>query len=113
MESGEQHRLTFSYLNLKEDSAMNVSTQDAIYNWLSIQVVVEKRPTDKAAKETAEFFYEILKEDYQINNIEYIVTEDKYIVNYLINGEKKSMEYPIEYMEVILNQIESNSEQFE
>lgn len=92
---------------------MKVSVQDAIHNWLSIQVVVDQRPSDEAAKETAQFFYEILKEDYQITEIEYIVTEERYIVTYLQNEEIKSKEYPVDYVEVILNQIESNPDQFQ
>lgn len=92
---------------------MKISTQDAIYNWLSIQVVVDLRPNDKAALETAQLFYEILEEDYQITQAIYSVTVDKYNVSYLQNGVKKLKEYPVDYVEVILSQIESNPEQFQ
>jgi hypothetical protein len=92
---------------------MKVSTQDAIYNWLSIQVVVNQRPKDEAALETAELFYEILEEDYQITQVNYLVTNEKYIVSYLQNGQTKSKEYPVDYVEVILNQIECNPEYFQ
>lgn len=91
---------------------MKISTQDAIYNWLSIQVVVVQRPKDEAAIETAQLFYDILEEDYQITQANYSVINEKYIVSYLQNGVINSKEYPVDYVEVLLDQIESNPEQF-
>ena len=43
------------------------SLQDALYNWLTIYVVAQARPDDMAAQETASFFYEILRHDFQIS----------------------------------------------
>ena len=45
------------------------SIQDALYNWLTIKVVCEERPEDKAARETEIMFLAILKEDFNVSDI--------------------------------------------
>ena len=37
--------------------------EDALFNWLQIQVVAEARPDDRSALDTAAFFAQLLLED--------------------------------------------------
>ena len=41
------------------------SVQDAIYNWLTIKVVIDHRPEDTAAKETVLWFENTLQEKFR------------------------------------------------
>lgn len=85
--------------------AMNL--QDAIYNWLSIKVVCEERPNDNAAKETYEFFNEVLEEDHKINKIEVKEEGPWYIVDYVQNGEAGTKQYPKELVDALLVSIQT------
>ncbi len=93
---------------------MKMSLQDALSNWLSIQLVVELRTDDEAAKETADWFVEILLEDYQVTKPRYQYDEESemYQVFYFQDNDEKSKQYPSDYAEVILRQIKENPEQF-
>lgn len=83
------------------------SLQDAFYNWLSIKVVSDARPNDKAAKETLEHFEVVLKEDHKIEEVVRLEhNEDLYFVYYLLNGEEKSMRFPKDLIDFMLNAME-------
>lgn len=43
--------------------------EDAIFNWLSMKVLVKKCPEDRAAIETEKLFMEILEKDFQVSVI--------------------------------------------
>ncbi|KYD07304.1 hypothetical protein [Saccharococcus caldoxylosilyticus] len=90
------------------------SLQDALYNWLTIYVVAQARPDDMAAQETASFFYKILRHDFQITELQ--VNKDgageMYIVHYERNGEKQMARFPVELIDVMLEQIEKNPEKY-
>jgi hypothetical protein len=90
------------------------SLQDALYNWLTIDVVAQARPDDMAAQETASFFYEILRNDFQITELK--VNKDgageMYIVHYKRNGEEQVARFPAELIEVMLKQMEMNPEKY-
>jgi hypothetical protein len=90
------------------------SLQDALYNWLTIYVVAQARPDDMAAQETAFFFYEILRNDFQITGLEVNKDEagEMYIVHYERNGEKQAAQFPVELIDVMLKQIENNPEKY-
>lgn len=89
------------------------SLQDAIYNWLTIRVVLDCRPNDLAAAETEKMFLDILKNDHSLENIS--VTNDlmMYYVNYEQNGEQKMHRFPRDMVEVMLKQINNAPERYE
>ncbi|WP_048602610.1 hypothetical protein [Rubeoparvulum massiliense] len=55
----------------------------ALLNWLQISVVVVARPDDQSAQETQRFFREVLREDFQIQEIKYERDPIQYTVHYL------------------------------
>lgn len=89
------------------------SLQDAIYNWLTIRVVLDYRPDDLAAIETEKMFLDILKNEHSLANI--TVTKDlmMYYVNYEQNGEQKMHRFPRDMVEVMLKQINRDPEKYE
>lgn len=84
---------------------MNID--DAIYNWLSIKLVAEAREDDLAAKDTFDFFSDILSEDHRIREIEVMKEDGWYIVDFTIDGVEQQKQYPSELIEALLLQIES------
>lgn len=89
------------------------SLQDAIYNWLTIKVVLDFRPDDLAAAETEKMFLDILKNEHLLTDI--TVTKDlmMYYVNYEQSGEQKMHRFPRELVEVMLRQINREPEKYE
>jgi hypothetical protein len=88
------------------------SLQDALYNWLTIYVVAEARPDDMAAQETASFFYGILRNDFQITELEVARDGEFYTVRYERNGEKQAARFPVELIDVMLKQMEKDPEKY-
>ncbi|MBU8906732.1 hypothetical protein [Desertibacillus haloalkaliphilus] len=82
---------------------MNI--QDAIYNWLSIKVVADARPDDDAARDTYEFFDEMLTNDLEIEKVEITQDDVLYYVHYWIAGEEHKKQYPIELIDALLDSI--------
>ncbi len=89
------------------------SLQDTLYNWLTIKVVCDARPDDSAAKETKDLFEKALSEDLGVTDIEVNKEDPMYFVSYTINGEQKKQRYPIELIDIMLNQINENPERYE
>lgn len=89
------------------------SVQDALYNWLTIKVVSEARPEDSAARETKELFEKILREDHGIYDLDISMDETMYQVAYTVNGESKTSRFPIELINVLLNQINEQPERYQ
>ncbi|MCQ6279801.1 hypothetical protein [Bacillus sp. EB600] len=89
------------------------SLQDALYNWLTIKVVCDARPEDSAAKETKDLFEKVLSEDHGVADIEVNKEDPMYFVSYTIKGEQKKQRYPIELIDIMLNQINENPERYE
>jgi hypothetical protein len=89
------------------------SLQDALYNWLTIKVVSDERPEDFPAVETKELFEDILITEHGLKNIQVLKDERMYIVNYEKAGEEKISRFPIELIEVMLNQIKDEPEKFQ
>lgn len=58
--------------------------QVALFNWLQIHLVSERRPHDRAAAETVQFFKTILKEDHQLSSFEAYLDEtgERYVMTY-------------------------------
>ncbi|WP_085507978.1 hypothetical protein [Thalassobacillus devorans] len=88
------------------------SLQDAVYNWLTIKVVAENRPDDLSANETADFFYEMLKEDHHLTDIEIHRDEEMYQVECITEDKVRKFRFPTELIELILNQIEEEPHKF-
>ncbi|MBB5323828.1 hypothetical protein HNQ34_000920 [Anoxybacillus tepidamans] len=88
------------------------SLQDALYNWLTIQVVADARPEDRAAQETASFFRDILKNDFHLTNVEVKKDETMYIVHYEDEQQAKTARFPVELIEVMLEQINRDPEKY-
>ncbi|MGG0720297.1 hypothetical protein ABE096_22355 [Robertmurraya massiliosenegalensis] len=88
------------------------SIQDAIYNWLTIKVVIDARPDDTAAVETEKMFYDILLEKHFLSNIEVSQDEDMYYVHFEQQGERKKQRFPRELIDVMLNQINQQPEKY-
>ncbi|WJH33063.1 hypothetical protein MJA45_10860 [Paenibacillus aurantius] len=86
---------------------MNV--QDALFNWLQIKLVQEARPDDGAAKETVDFFEQILREDHKMTVFEVVRTDDTMVhIQYETDGRKKLQMFDREAAERLLADIEAN-----
>lgn len=88
------------------------SVQDSLYNWLTIKIVSDARPDDSAAKETKELFEDILLSDHGLSNIEITKDDLMYYVSYTQNNENKKSRFPVELIEVMLNQINNEPEKY-
>ncbi|WP_027408274.1 hypothetical protein [Anoxybacteroides tepidamans] len=88
------------------------SLQDAFYNWLTIQVVADARPNDRAAQETASFFREILKNDFRVANVEVQKEDAMYLIHYEKEEQQKTMRFPAELIEALLEQIENEPDKY-
>lgn len=89
------------------------SLQDTLYNWLTIKVVCDARPNDTAAKETMDLFEKSLAEDHQVACLEVTKEDPMYFVFYTVNGEQKKQRYPMELIDIMLNQINENPDRYE
>jgi hypothetical protein len=88
------------------------SVQDALYNWLTIKVVCDERPTDKAARETENMFLSILEVDHGVSDMTVKVDDIMYHISYVKNEEPFKMRFPRELIEVMLNQIKESPEKY-
>lgn len=91
------------------------SLQDTLYNWLTIKVVCDARPDDTAARETLDTFVKSLVEEHGISDTDIKVTKEEpfYFVTYTVNGESKKQRYPIELIDIMLNQINENPDKYQ
>ncbi|HEX7066219.1 MAG TPA: hypothetical protein VF199_14220 [Bacillales bacterium] len=81
--------------------------QDALYNWLSIKKVAEKRPDDRAAQDTYAFFEEILEEDHHVSESKVRRENEMYVIHYWIDGEEHTKQFPVELIDALLHSIEA------
>ncbi len=88
------------------------SVQDALYNWLTIKVVCDERPTDKAAVETESMFLAILEEDHKVFDITIEVDDVMYYISFVKEGEVAKTRFPRELIEVMINQIKESPEKY-
>ncbi|WP_338451916.1 hypothetical protein R4Z09_08615 [Niallia oryzisoli] len=86
---------------------------DAIYNWLTIKVVIDERPEDQAAAETETLFRTILTEDLGVSEIQVTKESDFYYITYVKDGVQQNTRFPIELIEVMLNQINESPERYQ
>jgi len=80
---------------------------DALFNWLQIRVVADARPNDRSAVDTVNFFFDILKENHQVTQLQYSKDATMYTVRYTV-GEKNNMQmFDSEAVEQLLTAINS------
>ncbi|WP_219836331.1 hypothetical protein [Paenibacillus sp. R14(2021)] len=83
--------------------------QDALFNWLQIQLVAEARPEDQAAADTRDFFLEILTDDHGVANLRIHKADETMIhLKYEIDGHAKLQMFPKEAGEQLLFDINQN-----
>ncbi|MGE7602267.1 hypothetical protein ACQKL5_07115 [Peribacillus sp. NPDC097675] len=88
------------------------SLQDALYNWLTIRVVCDERPDDTAARDTEMFFMQMLQDDHQVFINSVTKTEPFYFVDYKVRDEMKKQRFPIELIDIMLNQIQLEPDKY-
>ncbi|KMJ58487.1 hypothetical protein AB685_11425 [Bacillus sp. LL01] len=88
------------------------SLQDTLYNWLTIKVVAEARPDDKSAQDTRELFEGILLDDHKLANIVVSKEDPMYYVEYDKDGERHKVRFPIELIDVMLEQIQNEPDKY-
>jgi len=84
--------------------------QDALFNWLQMQIVSEARPEDEAARETRDFFAVILKEDHLVSDF-HILEQDQsptIQIAYEYEGISKIQRFDREAAEKLLEDINAN-----
>ncbi|MFX3633120.1 MAG: hypothetical protein ACE3L7_12505 [Candidatus Pristimantibacillus sp.] len=82
---------------------------DALFNWLQIQIVADGRPEDNAAADTRDFFVQVLTEDHGISELHIKKTDETMVyISYERNGSVKLQLYPREAAEQLLTDIRSN-----
>lgn len=83
--------------------------EEALFNWLQIQLVAEARPEDRAAKETVRFFEEILTEDHGVSELAVSAQDTTMIhVRYTVNGKTKMQMFDREQAEQLFTDIDAN-----
>ncbi|RFU60016.1 hypothetical protein [Bacillus sp. V59.32b] len=88
------------------------SVQDALYNWLTIKVVCDARPDDTAAQDTRGLFENLLHDEHQLEIIEVRKEDPFYFVDYSVHLEKKTQRFPIELIDVMLDQINAEPQKY-
>ncbi|WP_417900676.1 hypothetical protein ABN702_10915 [Bacillus haimaensis] len=88
------------------------SLQDTLYNWLTIKVVAEARPDDKSAQDTMKLFESILIDDHKLTEIRVTKEDPMYYVSYIKDGEAQKNRFPIELIDVMLEQIKNEPEKY-
>ncbi|SEN10742.1 hypothetical protein SAMN05518847_102179 [Paenibacillus sp. OV219] len=88
---------------------LNLRLEDALFNWLQIQIVANARPDDHAAADTRDFFLEILTEDHHVENLHIHKVDDTMIhLRYDKDGRAKLQMIPRESGEQLLQDINEN-----
>ncbi|HEY0827256.1 MAG TPA: hypothetical protein VGE40_04105 [Bacilli bacterium] len=86
-----------------------MTLQETLFNWLQIRTVSIARPEDNAAKETCEFFEQILSEDHKLTYFEVTRTDETmYHIQYELEGKKKTQMFQKELVDKLLEDINSN-----
>ena len=89
------------------------SLQDTLYNWLTIKVVADARPDDTAAQDTLELFMSFLKEDHKVEILEVIKEDPMYYIIYSTeDGDSKKVRFPIELIDVMIDQINNEPDKY-
>jgi len=82
---------------------------DALFNWLQMEIVAAGRPDDRAALETRDFFLQILTEDHGVTEVGIAERTDEFItVAYVREGRPGSWRAPRPAAEQLLHDINAN-----
>jgi hypothetical protein len=86
-----------------------MNLQDALFNWLQIHIVAETRQGDRAARETLEFFEQILREDHGLTSFD-ITSKDETMIHvaYEREGTTKKQMINRELAEQLLTDINAD-----
>jgi hypothetical protein len=79
-----------------------VKRDDALFNWLQIQVVADARPDDQSALDTAAFFRVMLQEDHGMAELSYRREGDWYVMSGHAQAEEWEGRYPAEAIDALL-----------
>lgn len=83
--------------------------EDALFNWLQMEIVAEARPDDRAAADTRDFFLQILTEDHDVARIAITARDDSFLhVEYERSGRTASQQVRRETAEQLLADIIAN-----
>lgn len=83
--------------------------EDALFNWLQIQLLAESRPDDQAAQETVRFFAQILEEDHGLTEYSISAMDETMIhVRYTAQGKTKMQMFGREQAEELMSDIGSD-----
>ena len=82
--------------------------EDALFNWLQIQLVADARPQDRSAQETASFFRQILLEDHQVRELRIQRHEEWYVLTGQTDDGTWERRYPAETAEALLAALQSD-----
>lgn len=83
--------------------------QDALFNWLQIKLVADSRTEDRAARDTMDFFEEILRADHKLTRFEVTGKDERFVtVSYEVEGETKTQRFERETVEQLLHDINAN-----
>lgn len=86
-----------------------MNLEDALFNWLQIQIVADRRPDDQAAKQTAEFFLSILEETHHLSDVRIVPKgEDLLQVFYVKDNTEGKKTFDRRLAEQLLADIEAN-----
>lgn len=84
--------------------------RDALFNWVQMAIVAEARPDDQAARDTREFFEQILREDHGLSLFHIDQKDDTMIyIRYEHEGKSKQQMFDRESSEKLLDDIRSNA----
>lgn len=80
---------------------------DALFNWLQIEIVREARPSDRSAADTVRFFEEMLREDHHVVSIHKQLKDTEYVLTYQVQDQEKeeTITFPREAAEKLLQDI--------
>jgi hypothetical protein len=83
--------------------------EDALFNWLQIKIVAEARPDDLSAKNTVDFFEEILYQDHKLDNVKIESAGDDLLqIWYDLEGVTHKKSFDREMTEQLLHEINAN-----
>lgn len=84
--------------------------QVTLFNWLQIHLVSERRPDDRVAKETVQFFNTILQEDHQLSSFRAYLdgANERYVITYWRNETEHTEQFAREAAEKLWRDIEEN-----
>jgi hypothetical protein len=86
-----------------------LTLQDALFNWVQMAIVAEARPDDQAARDTRDFFEQILREDHGLTAFHIEQKDDTMLyIRYEHEGKSKKQMFDLESSEKLLDDIRSN-----